>query len=59
MDNNKTDNILKLLQKENETLKKIIKEKHIQNDSLTALLEILDLQRHQINYLEEGSLLFI
>jgi hypothetical protein len=52
---NKADNILKLLQKENETLKRIIKDKHIENDSLTALLEILELQRQQINFLEDGK----
>jgi hypothetical protein len=54
MENTKTDNILKLLQKENETLKKIIKEKHIENESFQALLTILELQREQINYLEDG-----
>jgi hypothetical protein len=52
---NKTDNILKLLQKENEALKRIIKDKHIDNDSMNALLEILEIQRQQINFFEDGK----
>jgi hypothetical protein len=48
-------NILeKILQKENETLKRISKDKLSSNDTLSSLLQVLELQRERINCLEEG-----
>jgi hypothetical protein len=51
-----TSNIINLLQKENLTLKKIIKDKQINSETLNALMSVLEIQRERINFLEEGIL---
>jgi c-di-AMP phosphodiesterase-like protein len=48
------NNIINMLQKENQALKKIIKEKGINNETLESLLLVLEIQRERINCLEEG-----
>ena len=46
--------IMKLLNKENEILKKFKNEKLNENETLSSLLFILHIQRERINFLEEG-----
>ena len=49
------ENILnKILQKENETLKRMSKDKVEGNHTLGSLLQVLEMQRERINCLEEG-----
>ncbi len=49
------ENILnKVLQKENETLKRMSKDKVEGNHTLSSLLQVLEMQRERINCLEEG-----
>jgi hypothetical protein len=49
------ENILnKVLQKENETLKRMSKDKVEGNYTLSSLLQVLEMQRERINCLEEG-----
>ncbi len=62
MDNNSNflrekdkDSIVNLLQKENLALKNALKEKRVENTTLNSLLSVLELQRGQINFLEEGT----
>jgi len=54
--NNNADKqaIINLLQKENLALKNAIKEKRIDNSTFNSLLGVLELQREQINFCEEG-----
>jgi len=47
--------IISLLQKENLALKNALKEKRIENPTFNSLLTVLELQREQINFLEEGN----
>jgi len=51
------EGIINLLQKENLALKNALKEKKIDNPTFNSLLTILDLQREQINFLEEGIII--
>jgi hypothetical protein len=48
------NNLMKILQKENEMLKKLTREKHPENETLVGLLLVLEMQRERINFLEEG-----
>jgi hypothetical protein len=52
------EGIINLLQKENLALKNALKEKLISNPTFNSLLSILELQREQINFLEEGNFKF-
>jgi hypothetical protein len=53
---NDRQNILeKILQKENETLKKFGKNKIDTNLTLSSLISVLEMQREQINFLEAGK----
>lgn len=49
--------ILKLLNKENEILKKFKNEKMNENETMNSLLSILQMQRERINFLEEGIII--
>jgi hypothetical protein len=46
--------IMKLLNKENEILKKFKNDKLNENETMNSLLFILQLQREHISFLEEG-----
>ncbi len=48
--------LMKLLNKENEIIKKFKNEKLNENETINSLLFILQMQRERINYLEEGKL---
>jgi hypothetical protein len=50
------EGVIKLLQGENLALKNALKEKIISNPTFNSLLTILELQREQINFLEEGNI---
>jgi hypothetical protein len=52
-DDKKLETMCRVLQKENEALKKQVKS-NCKDDTLKSLLEVLDLQRERIEYLEEG-----
>jgi hypothetical protein len=57
-DNNKTDkneHMLKMLMKENDNLKKVMRDKISGNEMFSSLLTILELQRDRINLLERGK----
>lgn len=49
------DKVFQLLQKENEALRKVVKEKIVNNDTLNTLMDLLEIQRDRINFLEEGK----
>ena len=49
------DYIYRMILKENELLKKTLKEKRISNETTDSLMSILDLQREKITSLEEGK----
>ena len=54
------ENILqKVLQKENETLKKMTKNKLESSDTLNSLVGVLELQRDRISFLEEGKVILL
>ncbi len=56
-DKHSSQNILhKVLLKENETLKRITKDKLEAKDTFSALIEVLEMQRARIAELEEGKL---
>lgn len=46
--------LMRLLNKENEILKKFKNEKLNENETMSSLLFILQMQRDRINFLEEG-----
>ena len=52
---NNNDNLLKILQKENEVLKNLNKNKLTVNETCSSLLTVLEMQRHIIKLLEEGK----
>jgi hypothetical protein len=49
------DYIYRMILRENELLKKTLKEKRISNETTDGLMSILDLQREKITSLEEGK----
>jgi hypothetical protein len=53
----KNFDILKLLNKENEILKKFKNEKMNENETVNSLLFILQMQRERITFLEEGIII--
>lgn len=50
-----SDSIIKLVQKENETLRRAMKDKNVDNGAITSLVDLLEIQRDRINFLEEGK----
>jgi len=53
------DFVYRMILKENETLKKALKEKGMLPDTTQSMLSILDLQRDRIFVLEEGLIQII
>lgn len=49
------DFIYRMILKENEMLKKTLKDKNISNETTNGLMSILDLQREKITSLEDGK----
>ena len=49
------DFIYRMILKENEMLKKTLKDKNISNETTNGLMSILDLQRDKITSLEDGK----
>ena len=52
--NYKNDQIIKIIFEENQILKKTISQKFPNEETLTALLDLLELQRSKIDNLEQG-----
>ena len=60
-DKNTTENndiLMKLLQKENETLRKALNEKN-KDETLNSLLILLEVQRERLDNLEDGNIFVI
>ena len=53
-ENSKNEHLIKFLVKENHNLKKLMKDKIASNETLSALLTVLELQRKRIDNIEEG-----
>lgn len=55
MEMNNNDNLLRILQKENEVLKNLNKNKLNVNETCNSLIIVLQIQRERIQLLEEGK----
>lgn len=51
----KSEHMTRILIKENEELKKLMKDKISSNEMISSMLSILEIQRERINFLEEGK----